>query len=377
MRKSSVADLLQKYRLLKGLCASGRAYTGPFFVTLDLTRRCNLHCLGCRFHSRESSRPSSGDRDIVDFPLEWAEGLFADVAGLHTRALFLVGDGEPFLHPHIFDIIGLAKGHGLYTTITTNGTLLDDRRVRQVIDSDLDSIHVSLWASSCESYAQQYPGTDPASFHRVIEGLKALSTAKAARGVQTPRVTLLNPTNRFNYRDVGKMAALARETGCDEVSFTPFKTNRGQFERYALSKEEQADLRQRLTALRKQIEADALDHTIDRFLVRSEFHGTNRELPCYVCWFHSRIKVDGTVVSCGRSGLALGSLQRERFAEIWNGEAYRKERIRRLAPDGYRYTDQIADCETCGFAGDNRKIHRVFRCLLPVLQRVHRASESP
>lgn len=54
-----MADLLQKYRLLKGLCTGDRAHTGPFYATLDLMRRCNLRCLGCRcqFHCLFSQGP--------------------------------------------------------------------------------------------------------------------------------------------------------------------------------------------------------------------------------------------------------------------------------------------------------------------------------
>jgi MoaA/NifB/PqqE/SkfB family radical SAM enzyme len=364
-----MARLLQKYRLFKGLCGDGHAYTGPFYVTVDPTRRCNLRCLGCRFHSPEIGRSSSTNQDIVDFPVDWAAQLFADITALGTRTLFLVGEGEPFLHPQIFEIIRLAKRYGLHTTITSNGTLFNDERVRQVIDSGLDALHVSLWASSCDSYAQHYPGTDTANFHRVIDGLKALSAMKAEKGARKPHVTLLNPTNRFNYQDVDKMVVLAKETGCDAISFTPFKTNRGQFDRYALSAQEQEDFIRHLIALRRQIKSHGLDHTIDRFLARSDFERVSHKLPCYVCWFHSRIKVDGTVVSCGRSALALGSLKTARFVDIWNGEAYRTERIRRLAPDGHPYRNKIADCAGCGYAGDNRKIHRIFRLLLSIRRR--------
>jgi len=365
----SMAGLLDKYRLLKGLCGDGQAHTGPFYVTVDLTRRCNLSCLGCRFHSPQFGKPSPGDQDIVDFPVDWAEAFFADVSRLGTRTLFIVGDGEPFLHPRIFEIVGLAKKHRLHTTITTNGTLFNEARARRVVDSGLDALHVSLWASSPEAYAQLYPGSDPANFRRVIDGLKALSSLKAQRGVRAPHLTLLNPTNRFNHRDVDKMVVLAKETGCDAVSFTPFKTNRGELDRYALSAEEQADLRRRLTELRGQITAMGLDHTIDRFLAREGFHGSSAPLPCYVCWFHSRVKVDGTVVSCGRSTLPLGSLKTERFADIWNGQPYRAERIRNLAPDSFSRRAKIADCECCGFAIDNRKIHRLLKRLSPLLRR--------
>lgn len=361
-----MATLLQKYRLLKGLCTGDRAHTGPFYLTLDLTRRCNLHCLGCRFHSQEVSRPSSGDQDIKDFPIEWAEALFSEIAAMDTRKLFLVGDGEPFLYPHIFDIFRLAKKHGLRTTVTTNGTLIDKTKAGKIIDSGLDEIHVSLWASSYETYAKQYPGTDPVNFHRVIDGLKTLSQLKSKAGLHTPRVVLLNPTNRFNYKDVDKMAVIARETGCNAVSYTPFKTLKGELEHHGLTAEQQLDLRNRLIRLKKTIKQFSLGQDLERFMARSGFDRINPKLPCYTCWFHSRIKVDGTVVSCGRSELPLGSLKTDSFTDIWNGDAYRSERRMRLSPEGHKHINAIADCEVCGFVRDNWAIHRRVRYLLPL-----------
>jgi len=369
-----MATLLQKAGLLRGLCNGERACTGPFYITVDLTRRCNLRCFGCRFHSEEIGAPSPGDQQIAEFPFEWAENLFSDVATLGTRQLFLLGDGEPFLHPRLFDIIRLAKQHQLRATINTNGTFLDEARVQQVIDSGLDEIHVSLWACSAESYARQH-GVDASFFHRVLNGLKLLSAMKAEQRVRTPHVTLHHPINCFNYNDVDKMVILAKETGCDAISFSPFKTARGQLAHYALPAEEQTALRNRMTALQRQIEALNLGHNLRRFLARMAFHEISHGLPCYVCWFHSRIKVDGTVVSCGRSMLALGSLKTDRFPDIWNGEAYRAERIRRLAPDGQQYREEIADCQVCGYVEDNQKIHRIFKHLQPFVRRFNKSSQ--
>jgi hypothetical protein len=72
-------------------------------------------------------------------------------------------------------------------------------------------------------------------------------------------------------------------------------------------------------------------------------------------------------VSCGRSELPLGSLKTESFTDIWNGAAYRRERRKRLSPEGNLYRSQVADCEVCGFVVDNGKIHRGFKYLLPFL----------
>ena len=362
-----MADLLQKFRLLRGLCTGESAGTGPFYVALDVTRRCNLSCLGCRFHSPESEQKIPGNDEDRDFPIEWAEQLFAEFEAMNTRKLFFVGDGEPLLHARIFDFIRLAKQHGISTTVTTNGTLIDETMARQLIDAGLDEVHVSLWAASREVYAQQYPGTNPANLMRVLNGLKILSSLKNHRSSRKPRIVLSNPINRFNYRETKEMVELAAEAGCDAIYFAPFKTNRGKLKRYGLSDEQQADLRIRLAGLRKRIRTLSLENNLDRFLARHTHDPAHHGIPCYIHWFHARIKVDGSVYSCGRSTLALGSLKQAGFRDIWNGAAYRQERRLMLSPSGIAHRNEICDCEYCSYVQDNRKIQRQFKYLKPLI----------
>ena len=159
-----MADLLQKYRLLRGLCTGERAFTGPFFVTLDVTRRCNLRCLGCRFHSTETDGQILGDQSVKDLRFDWAEKLFSELKELNTRTLFLMGEGEPFLHPRIFDIIRLAKKFGLRTTVTTNGTLVDDVMAERIIDAGLDEMHISLLGKFPRRLCQTIPRHESGKF---------------------------------------------------------------------------------------------------------------------------------------------------------------------------------------------------------------------
>jgi MoaA/NifB/PqqE/SkfB family radical SAM enzyme len=373
-----MADFFQKCRLLEGLCTGDRARTGPFYVTLDVTRRCNLRCMGCRFHAENGPGSSIGDPDVRDLPFDLAERLLNEVRGLRTKTLFLMGEGEPFLHPRLFDIIRLAKKCGMRTTITTNGTLIDARRALQILDAGLDEMHVSLWTHSPEGYAKQYPGTDPANFDRVLEGVRILASLKAERGGRAPHVILTHPINRLNHKGVDEMVALAGRTGFDAISFTPFKTNRGEMREYALTDTEQADLCRRMKRLKGRIREQGLGENISRLLARYELDAARHDRPCYICWFHSRIKVDGSVLSCGRSEAVLGNLNRESFSGIWNGETYRRERRRFLSPDGFAYRNRICDCEHCSYVQDNRAIHRGFRYLLPLFPRFRqRIEEGP
>ncbi len=70
-----MATFYQKIKLLQGLVTGETAYIGPFFVRVDITRRCNLRCSGCRYHSTKVSVPLPGDRTIMDMPLEYWEIL--------------------------------------------------------------------------------------------------------------------------------------------------------------------------------------------------------------------------------------------------------------------------------------------------------------
>ena len=86
-----------------------------------------------------------------------------------------MGEGEPFLHRHIFEIISKAKTSGFHVTLITNGVLLNRARIRSLFESRLDVLQISLWASSLEEYEQQYPGTDLSNFGKVVDGMKLQS----------------------------------------------------------------------------------------------------------------------------------------------------------------------------------------------------------
>ena len=130
-----MAKLSEKIRLLQGLRSGEVARTPPFFVTMDLTRRCNLRCFGCRCHSPDRPASPTGDTGTRDFPLELFEKVSAELKTLGTRSLCLSGEGEPFLHPQLLDFVSLAKKAGLHLVLLTNGTLLDESAIKSLVAS--------------------------------------------------------------------------------------------------------------------------------------------------------------------------------------------------------------------------------------------------
>ena len=107
---------------------------------------------------------------------------------MSTHSLILQGAGEPFLHPDLFEMVSTAKAAGFHVTLLTNGTLLDQDIIQALMDARLDTLKVSLWASSTEQYQQNYPGTNPDNLRRVEDGLKLLESLKAERNSMLPMV---------------------------------------------------------------------------------------------------------------------------------------------------------------------------------------------
>ena len=365
MRKRLDGVLFYKrIRLLQGLINGEKPFTGPFSITMDVTRRCNRHCLGCRYHSKQVNFPSVVTSGIMDIPLSRVQDLCVEVKSLNIHDTVLTGEGEPFLHPQIFEIVTTAKKSGANIILFTNGTLLDKEKAESLVECRLDTLIVSFWASSPEEYRRNHPGSNINNFDHAVEGLRALKSIKMKYRTQYPQVIFNVPLNIYNFQNLNGILELAMQTGCNGIQFSPMINWGKKLDHCALSKEQQTSLCLELTRLKKQIVAAGLSHNIDRVLLRYQIgEAVWKKIPCYVGWFQSKIKVDGTVVTCPACNLAMGSLNDNTLGEIWEGHPYRSFRRQTMAREGVEELALGPDCD-CGFcchADINLRIHRFFK----------------
>src|SRR6185503_20384110 len=82
----------------------------------------------------------------------------------------LHGVGEPMMVPHLPRMIRHLKARGTYVLFNTNGTLLNERRGRDLIDSGLDELRVSLDAADAASF-KAVRGRDV--FDRIVANVRA------------------------------------------------------------------------------------------------------------------------------------------------------------------------------------------------------------
>ena len=360
-----------KLKLFKGLCKGDIAYNAPFYVTVDLTRRCNLRCLGCRYHSHEAENFFPGDVGVSDIPYPLFESLLEQLKEVDTREVILIGEGEPMLHPRFPDMIDSLKGCGMKVSLFTNGTLLDEAACLNIIEASVDRVIVSIWGTTPGEYEKNNPGTPIEYFDRVVRGLKALSAMKAKLKSIRPKLQLHMPINRYNYKRLDSMVDMAQDTGCDIISLSPLRPRHGEVGSSALSAVEEKALKASLPDIRKRLDSISMGHNIASTLLSYDIgEEVWKKLPCYTGWYHCRVKVDGSVYPCNACDISVGNLNDKSFSDIWNGTGLRAFRKRARTLQGLtELSHNICDCGFCCHTWDNMRIHRLFRWVAPLTAR--------
>jgi Fe-coproporphyrin III synthase len=157
------------------------------------TRRCNLRCLHCY----SSSAPEARDTLPV--------GLLAsalDQARLEGYDLAGFSGGEPLLYPDLAQLVEQAKGLGYYTTVTTNGMLLNRARLAP-LRGTLDLLAVSLDGVR-ESHNQMR--ASPRAFDAMRRGLVAVREHEFVFG-------FIFTLTQWNLHELDAVAEIAVEEG--------------------------------------------------------------------------------------------------------------------------------------------------------------------
>jgi MoaA/NifB/PqqE/SkfB family radical SAM enzyme len=358
--------LREKASLLKGLIDGQTAYTSPFFVAVDVTRRCNLSCLHCRYHSCLSKFPSPVHSAISDMDPEILKKLLDELKTIGTREIIFAGEGEPLLYPNIFEAVSSAKAARLSVNLVTNGTLLNETIIRRLIEMRLDLLTVSVWASSKEEYEKLYPGTKPAYFKKALDAMKLVTDLKAREKSCLPALRLHRPVSRDNFRTVETALDQAREAGCNQLTIAPAHTLKEDALNYKLRSEEQKDLFSSLSRMEKGLRRHSIE---SNFGVARQLYRIGEEVwhtvPCYNGWVYARIRIDGTVFPCSRCDLPMGNIGEKSLSQIWNGEAYRSFRKTASTRNGLASMKDHCICGYCCHIRNNIKVHYIFRGISP------------
>ena len=174
---------------------------GPV-VIWNLIRRCNLTCKHC--YSISADTDFKGELSTAE-----ALNVLDQLKAAKVPAVILSG-GEPLLRPDVFDIAAKAKSMGLYTALSTNGTLIDDAMTARIAATGFDYVGISLDGISVTHDAFR---RKVGAFDASLAGIRRCRDAGLKVGV---RFTL----TQDNFRDLPAVLALCEDEAIPRFYFS-------------------------------------------------------------------------------------------------------------------------------------------------------------
>jgi radical SAM protein with 4Fe4S-binding SPASM domain len=221
--------------------------------------------------------------------------------------------GEPFLNPHLFEMVNLAAEHNIFSLVDTNATLLTTKRIRELLDSKLDVLVLNI------DYIQKKPFEEfrqGANFNTTIEGIKKLCDYKKKEKRLFPLIVAEVIVSRENEDHLQKIYEFAMDKiGVDNVWFKSLC-----FPLHSKGFYEDHDIHE---LVKKYL---PMKSPITRYTFNGEF--LEMKNPKENCdWARkSLILWDGRIAACCYDydgQYTFGNINNTSFLDIWNSHKYR------------------------------------------------------
>jgi MoaA/NifB/PqqE/SkfB family radical SAM enzyme len=275
----------------------------PYAYSIEPTGICNLKCPECPTGRGLITRKISAiNPEIYASVLDQISGT--------ASYLMLYLQGEPYINPNIFEMIGYASNLKIYTCISTNGHYLDKENAERTVVSGLDRLIISLDGTTNETYVQYRKG---GSLQVVLTGIRNLVEARKKLRARHPYLILQFIVFRHNQHQINEFKMLAKSLGADAISI---KT--AQLYDFEGGNERMTDLTSFSRYRRKG----------EKFIVKRKLR--NR---CNRLWSIGVITSDGIMAPCCYDKNAdhqVGDLKQANLKNIWKGADFMQFRSKVL-----------------------------------------------
>lgn len=344
---ATVAPQLDPRRYFEAVSAGHSvAEAMPVCLYLEVTNRCNLLCETCP-RTFEALEP----------PADMSWEMFTRIVDQvpDVKRVVLHGVGEPMLVKHLPDMVRYLKARGTHVLFNTNGTLLAPKKHREIIETGLDELRVSLDAAEAATF-MKVRGKD--MFDRIVRNVSAFTALQREIGATLPRVSLWLTGLKETVDQLPEFVRLAARIGVrevhlqrlvfDEAGFGMARADSSLFEQ---TRADEEAVIASATAIGQElgVTLDASGATEPGLSLKKAaddkpwatcrrpwslmyFTAHGRALPCCIAPFSAR----------GYDNYTLGNATQQTLRDIWNSPAYRDFR-----------TDLVSDmppkpCQGCG-----------------------------
>jgi len=283
----------------------------PFSLLVDVTNRCNFRCVMCPTGNEALLRAAGRRPGMIHLSLY--KKVIDETARMgKLRRLGLYKDGEPLLHPDLPEMIRYAKEKQVaeLVNVTTNASLLTPERSKQILESGLDEIRISLRATNTESY-REVTQVSNISYEGIRDNILNFVSLRNQLKLRTPLVVVQMIPMRQNQSQLDDCLDFWSKRA-DDVQVEPWMEWDGQ----------------------AQVPRDGRDSPV---LEDAERYA------CPIPWYSLVINWDGDVSVCcvdWAKRAVVGNVRKESLSDVWNGEKLRRFRL-------YHIEDRYEEMEAC------------------------------
>jgi len=284
----------------------------PVTVDCSLTRRCTYRCSYC-YGQLQANDEKNMTRDVIFRFLD-------DAAEIGVKAVSFVSDGESTCSPHLYDAILRGKENGLDMALGTNGYLLKDDRLEDILPA-LTYLRFNVSAAEKYRYAE-IMGCDESCFDKVRATIKKSVEIKRKNNLAVTIGLQMVLLPAFADQ-IMPLVKLGRELGVDYFIIKHCSDDENgtlgvNYDSYF-----------GLTDILKEAEACSTE----RYLVKAKWSkilskGERKYKSCYGAPFILQLSGSGLVAPCGMlfnekySRFHMGNIAEQSFKEIWQSDRY-------------------------------------------------------
>jgi len=287
----------------------------PIYMEVSPSGSCNHRCTYCGLDFMEY-KPRYLDTALFKERL-------SEFGKLGIKSIMYGGEGEPFLHKNIAEIIRHTKESGIDAAVTTNGVLFKNDIAEKML-SHVEWIKTGIDGASRATYAKIHRCSED-DFDKLLSNLtyaaelKRKNKYKCTLGVQS----LLLPENQ---REMVDLAKISRDIGLDYLVIKPYSQHiQSKTKMYSSIEYSGYEwLRDELEKINtRNFQVIFRLHTMKKWDEASRNYKH-----CFALPFWSYIDAGGNVWGCsiylGDERFLYGNIYEEDFKQIWEGQKRRK-----------------------------------------------------
>lgn len=296
----------------------------PITIDCALTRRCTYRCIYCYGQLQENDEKRM-TRDVIFRFLD-------DAAEIGVKAISFVSDGESTCSPYLNDAIIRGKANGLDVALGTNGYLLKDEKLDEILPC-LTYLRFNISSGEPSRYAE-IMGCKEEHFYKVCNTIRGCTKVKKEKNLSVTLGLQMVLVPDFSDQII-PVAKLGKELGVDytvikHCSDDEIGSLGVDYSRYF-----------ELEELLKQAES----FSNNGYLVKVKWSkilsgGKRGYFQCYGPAFIMQFSGSGLVAPCGMffnekyKRYHIGNIVDSSFKNIWQSERY-WEVIRLIASDEF------------------------------------------